>query len=48
MNDMQGISSKRLREELNEMATGKYHFELDPPIIQFVKNPGNLNLEVKK
>jgi hypothetical protein len=31
-----------------DTATGKYHFELGPPVFQFVKNPGNLNLEVKK
>ena len=31
-----------------DMETGKYHFELGPPVFQFVKNPGNLNLEVKK
>ena len=31
-----------------DMATGKYHFELGPPVFQFVKNPGNLNLEVRK
>ena len=31
-----------------DMATGKYHFELGPPVFQFVNNPGNLNLEVKK
>ena len=31
-----------------DMATGKYHFVFGPPVIQFVKNPRNLNLEVKK
>ena len=29
-------------------ATGKYHFEIGPPVFQFIKNPGELNLEVKK
>ena len=28
--------------------TGKYNIEIAPPVFQFVKNPGNLNLEVKK
>ena len=31
-----------------DMETGKYHFELGQPVFQFVKNPGNLNLEVKQ
>ena len=28
--------------------TGKYNFELAPPVFQFIKNPGDLNIQVKK
>ena len=31
-----------------DQATGKYHFEYSPPVIQFFRNPGDLNLEAKK
>ena len=31
-----------------DTATGKYHFEIGPPLFQFVRNGGDLNLEVKK
>jgi hypothetical protein len=31
-----------------DSTTGKYNFELAPPVFQFIKNPGDLNLEVKK
>ena len=31
-----------------DQATGKYHFEIGPPLFQFVRNGGDLNLEVEK
>ena len=31
-----------------DQATGKYHFEIGSPVFQFIKNNGEINLEVKK